>query len=98
MTWQLYIDDERFPDIPTIIARTSREAILMVGHWGCPSVIHFDYDLGDKNVIEFIDWFESQLEQGVLTLPTNFTYSIHSSNKEGRVEIATRLTDIVMMY
>lgn len=98
MSWELYIDDERFPDKPIIIARTSREAILMVGYWGCPSCIHFDYDLADKNVEEFIDWFEGQLEQGNFTLPVDFTYAIHSSNKEGRVRIKERMTEITMLY
>lgn len=96
-TYKLFIDDERWPVTPDwLIARTSREAIIAISHYGVPSEIAFDHDLGgDDTAIPVIHWLEGALRRGDVTLPENFSFYIHSQNPVGARRIKEMMDFIV---
>lgn len=102
--WKLFIDDERFPATPEyLIARTSREAILMVQYYGLPTEIAFDHDLGVVNgetdtSMVFIKWLENKVVDGEITIPSNFKYSIHSQNPVGVQNIKFKMNQLLKYY
>ena len=103
--YKLFIDDERWPALTDwVIARTPRQAIEAVEHYGIPKKISFDYDLGTtsdgKNltVIEFIDWLENGLELDHFEIPKDFEYCVISNNEKGAEEIRNRMESILMLY
>lgn len=105
MEWKLFIDDERFPKKPDcLIARTSREAQLMVEYYGVPKHIDFDHDLGtdrDGNSItsmEFVRWFEDSIVDGYIEFPVGFTFAVHSQNPEGAKNIRSRMEQLVKHF
>lgn len=89
MSWKLFIDDERFPnDNSFIIARSTDEAIALVNEKGMPEHIAFDHDLGgDDTSIKFIWWFIYKFTDEEITIPDNFTFSVHSQNPIGAENI-----------
>ena len=87
--YKLFIDDERFPVTDDwVIARQSGDAIAIVKQNGFPQEISFDHDLGwDDTSIRFLHWIADELIEGRLTIPENFTYSVHSQNPVGAKNI-----------
>lgn len=105
MTFYLFIDDIRDPNWsecvasgvdqskPWVIARSSREAIMLVEEHGMPNAIAFDHDLGyhfndpkmgiDTTII-FLRWLTEHFWDGTQVIPS---YTIHSSNGPGRENI-----------
>lgn len=104
MKWGLFIDDERFPKTPYyMLARTSREAILMVQYYGLPTEICFDHDLSIINgvvdtSIEFINWLTNKIVDGVIVIPSDFKYSIHSQNPVGASNIKSKMDQLLEHY
>lgn len=106
MTWNLFIDDERFPEqvtwgneafyarYPWIIARSLNEVQALVGKHGFPAFISFDHDLGDNQPTgkDIANWLVSlDLDNG--TMPNSFCYFVHSRNPVGRANIESLLNN-----
>lgn len=104
MKWKLFIDDERFPVKPDcVIARSSMEAILMVGHYGLPTHIDFDHDLKILNgvadtAMEFVKWLENEVVDGKIDIPAEFTFAVHSQNPVGAENIRSRMNQLLQHY
>lgn len=86
MSYNLFIDDERFPPDDGrewVIARSSQEAIFTVVARGVPMFVSYDHDLGgDDTSMCFITWMIDRYLDGELgTFPVNYT--IHSQNPIG---------------
>ena len=98
--YKLFIDDERFPVTDDwVIVRTSKEAIDYVAQNGFPREISFDHDLGyDDTSIRFLHWIAEALMDGKLTIPENFTYSVHSQNPVGAKNIHSYMQCILKAF
>lgn len=98
MSYNLFIDDERFPPDngkAWTVARSSEEAIHAVKMFGVPSFISFDHDLGGEDTsIVFIDWFIGQYLDGAITTFTQ-DYYVHSQNPIGRENIWARMDGFI---
>lgn len=98
--WLLFLDDIRNPDYcitdpevmeNTVIARSSHEAIELIGEMGMPAHIFFDHDLGgDDTAMNLVHWMiEKDIDEDILK--PGFTFSIHSSNPVGADNISGAL-------
>lgn len=90
MSYNLFIDDERFPPDDGrewVIVRSSQDAINYVRACGIPDFVSYDHDLGgDDTSMRFILWLiDSYLDGAIDTFPVNFT--IHSQNPIGALNI-----------
>ena len=98
-TWKLYIDDLRTPKDPTfIIARTVDEAKRLIEERGMPTYISFDHDLGiDENDdllesgYDLAKWIVEMDMDGVLRIPEQFEFNVHSANPIGAKNISSYL-------
>ncbi|WP_411839668.1 cyclic-phosphate processing receiver domain-containing protein [Paracoccus sp. ME4] len=100
MPWKLFLDDLRFPaveDDQTVICRTSVEALVEIERRGCPVEMMLDHDLGEGDDVSkiFYNGFEDMLLDGKITLPEDFTFSVHSMNSVGGPYLAGKLTSLV---
>ena len=96
MTWNLFLDDERFPpndEREWVIARTVESAITECINRGNPSYISFDHDLGENQLTGF-DFVKILVEDAVdfpefieYQLPDNFSFYVHSQNPIGKANI-----------
>lgn len=98
MTYNLFIDDERFPPDDGrewVIVRSSQEAIYTVVERGAPSFISYDHDLGgDDTSMRFITWMiDAYLDGELQSFPVNYT--IHSQNPVGARNIAELLKGFI---
>ena len=87
MTWNLYIDDIRFPpaDREWIVCRSSQEALDRVAEMGMPQFISFDHDLGEEDTtMVFLCRMVNEVWDGVSVPPD---YQIHSANPVGAENI-----------
>lgn len=100
IVWKLFLDDVRHPSDDTwIIARSSKQAIDLVLKLGVPNTISFDHDLGwDDSSMIFIDWLLEKLIEKNLTLPIDFTYTVHSMNPVGKENIECLMNNIVKHF
>lgn len=104
MTWNLFIDDERYPvnvtwgspefynQFPWTIARTMTQVQDLVHEWGFPSFISFDHDLGDGEPTgkDIANWLiEYDLDHR--TMPPDFQFYVHSRNPVGKQNIESIL-------
>lgn len=92
---KLYLDDLRTPTASDfIIVRSSNEAISYVQENGCPEFISFDHDLGgDDTAMNFVKWLvNNDLDNDGKTIPSNFTFQVHSANPVGAQNILAYLT------
>lgn len=97
--WKLYIDDLRIPpDDSFVIARTMEEAQKCIKQFGMPIFISFDHDLGmdeTENLLptgyDFAKWLVEMDLDGTLTIPSDFTFQVHSQNPVGAKNIQTYL-------
>jgi hypothetical protein len=93
--WNLYIDDERTPKFQNewIVVRSVKEAKALIAINGCPTVISFDHDLGDNVPTghDLAKWIINQDLSGLLFLPIDFSYNVHSANPVGRDNICSIL-------
>lgn len=98
--WKLYLDDIRHPaDTNYVVARTVEQAQQLIEQYGMPEHISFDHDLGvDEmgNIIpsgyDFAKWLVEMDMNGEITLPTNFTFEVHSQNPVGAENIRAYLS------
>lgn len=88
--WHLFLDDERnpadagwaFSDI--VVARSSREAVVLVTEKGLPASISFDHDLGgDDTAFKFMWWLINGHLDEKWNLQDVNVVQIHSANPEG---------------
>ena len=105
LNWRMFIDDIRFPVIPEwMIARSPIEALDMLGRYGWPSHISFDFDLGfafngkEINVLPVIRDLRAFLESSQEYIPAHFAFSVHSSNPEGAKAIKTEMNNLLKLY
>ena len=100
MSYKLFIDDLRFPVTDDwVVARQSGDAINIVQQNGFPQEISFDHDLGYGDTsIRFLNWIAEALMDGKLTIPENFTYSVHSQNPVGAKNIHTYMQCILKAF
>lgn len=89
MTWKLFLDDERMPvGDDWVIARSSDAAIEIMTTRGLPHFISFDHDLGgDDTAMEVIHWIADSYFDGKLSIPDDFSFTVHSQNPIGKNNI-----------
>lgn len=98
MTWNLFLDDERFPPNDGrewVIARNGMEATYAIAERGCyPSYISFDHDLGDEDDGETgYDYAKRLVEMDMDTdfpkykFSDDFSFYVHSQNPIGKANI-----------
>jgi hypothetical protein len=90
--WSMYIDDERTPkttDREWVIVRSVDEAIRMILDRGFPSYISFDHDLGERvrTGHDFAKWIVESDLSGLIQIPNDFKYNVHSANPVGAKNI-----------
>ena len=91
MTYKMFIDDERYPPSGKGewgVVRSSAGAIIAVLTRGVPNFISFDHDLGGSDTaMVFIDWLVEKVMDKELSIPADFSYTIHSQNPVGKYNI-----------
>ncbi|WP_041666790.1 cyclic-phosphate processing receiver domain-containing protein [Sulfuricurvum kujiense] len=95
MEWKLYLDDIRTPKDPTfVISRTVKDAQNLILTCGVPMFISFDHDLGMDNTLkvhpsgyDFAKWLVEMDMDGIISIPKNFTFIVHSANPVGAENI-----------
>ena len=106
MTWNLFIDDERDPRqvtwgstafyhvYPWTIARSLSEVQELVQMYGFPEFISFDHDLGTDQPTgkDIANWLIEQ-DMDYSTMPSNFSFYVHSRNPVGKANIESLLNN-----
>ncbi len=102
MTWNLFIDDERWPIDATwaewygkredwFVARDWHEVQSLIETYGMPEFISFDHDLGPDDVTingyQIAQHIVDKDIAGEWTIPENFGFYVHSKNPIGRKNI-----------
>jgi hypothetical protein len=101
MTWNLFIDDERYPVNvtwgnqsfysihPWTIARNMAQVQDLVQEWGFPDFISFDHDLGDDEPSgkDIANWLIEGAMDGLHRIPDEFRFYVHSRNPVGKANI-----------
>ncbi len=97
--WRLFVDDERVgpQDIKWTFAPNYEKATKLIENLGIPVDMSLDHDIwtGLMQGGEFVEWLEQQIKNGK-SLPHDFEYSIHSSNRQGSAfmqEVMKRITN-----
>lgn len=106
MSYNLFIDDERFPPNDGkrwVIARTPWDACRIISTRGFPQFISFDHDLGIANgdaltSISIINWFTDYVVDGILTIPSGFDYYVHSQNPIGAANIRGKMDELIKYF
>jgi hypothetical protein len=98
MSYQMFIDDERFPagnETDWIICRTLKEVTACVALHGMPNYISFDHDLGDDepNGFEITKMLVDYDLDALHKFPSNFAWYIHSQNPIGKANIDSYLAN-----
>ena len=99
MTWNLFLDNERFPPDDGrewVIARSFSDAVIEVINRGFPDYISFDHDLGDISEKTGYDFAKILVEKDMkghigYTFSENFSYYVHSQNPVGKKNIESYL-------
>ncbi|MDD3595888.1 cyclic-phosphate processing receiver domain-containing protein [Sulfuricurvum sp.] len=99
MQWKLYLDDIRTPkDSTFVISRTVKDAQNLVLTCGVPMYISFDHDLGmddERKVLpsgyDFTKWLVDMDMDGIICIPKDFTFTVHSANPIGAENIRVYL-------
>lgn len=98
MTWNLFIDDERFPPDDGrewIICRNKMQVISAIfdHKQTVANYISFDHDLGENEPTgyDIAKWIVEMDMDGVIIIPSNFQYFVHSQNPIGKKNIETYL-------
>ena len=93
MTWNLFLDDERFPPEDGrewVICRNRGDVVLTIMARGMPSYISFDHDLGQDEPTGhdiaklIVDW---DMNDRYYSLPEDFSFYVHSQNPIGKANI-----------
>lgn len=101
MTWNLFIDDERFPPNDGrewIIARNFAKATSLVLSKGFPSYISFDHDLGNNeltgyDIVKFLIEMDMDDRNSKWKFPDDFDFYVHSQNPIGKQNIESYLNN-----
>jgi len=87
----MYLDDLRNPkNNGFIIVRSFNEAVQYVQTHGFPSYVSFDHDLGDhaeKTGYDFAKYLVDLDLNGIMKMPDNFDFNVHSANPVGATNI-----------
>jgi hypothetical protein len=105
LSWKLYIDDIRMPiDKTFTIARTVAEAKTLIRQHGVPAFISFDHDLGideSGNLLptgyDFAKWIVEMDMDGIITVPSHFSFAVHSQNPVGAENIKSYLNNYLQL-
>jgi len=106
MTWNLFIDEERFPVNvtwgnetfysihPWTIARTMAQVQDLVQEWGFPDFVSFDHDLttNEPSGKDIANWMIEGDMDGVHRIPDEFRFYVHSRNPVGKANIESLLS------
>jgi hypothetical protein len=93
MTWNLFLDDERFPPEDGrewVICRNRADVVLTIMSRGMPSYVSFDHDLGQDESTGheiaklIVDW---DMNDRYYSLPEDFSFYVHSQNPIGKANI-----------
>lgn len=101
MTWNLFIDDERFPSnvtwgnetfykqFPWTIARNMAQVQSLIKTYRFPDFISFDHDLGNDEPSgkDIANWLIEDDIDGVHRIPDSFNFYVHSRNPVGKANI-----------
>ena len=84
LSYMLFLDDLRAPPDQTwIVARSYDAAVHYVEHYGMPSCVSFDHDLGEGATgLDFAHWLIDRHLDGE-ALPDDFAFAVHSRNPIG---------------
>lgn len=105
LQWQLYLDDIRTPENNTLmIARTVAEAQILIQQYGIPIFISFDHDLGIDDAgnllptgYDFAKWIVEMDMDGIITVPSHFSFAVHSQNPVGAENIKSYLNNYLQL-
>lgn len=99
MRYRLFVDDERYPaQEDWIIARSCEEAIAYVRELGMPTHVAFDHDLGGALSGYDLALFLTNHALDGNPFPDDFSYSIHSMNPIGRMNIQGLMNSFLREY
>jgi len=94
MSYVLFLDDVRDPPshmAGCYVARSFEQFNAALLKYGCPEFISFDHDLGPVDVnpsgMDCAKLLAEQVLNGNLTLPPNFSFTVHSMNPVGAENI-----------
>lgn len=97
MTWNLFLDDERFPPNDGrewVIARSYGDALVQFALRGFPTFVSFDHDLGQEengyDVAKFLveaDIKFREKESYEYKFSPDFDFYVHSQNPIGKANI-----------
>lgn len=97
---KMYLDDIRIPsDSSFIIIRSFSEAVSFVLQNEVPSFISFDHDLGMKEGklletgYDFAKWLVENDIEGIIFIPEDFSFNVHSANPVGSRNIESYLNN-----
>ena len=106
MSYNLFLDDLRYPswiglvDSEWVIARSFKEAVELISNNGFPQKMSFDHDLGEENDMrelptgyDLAHWIVESHLDGDITIPSDFTFTVHSANPVGAANITALLTN-----
>jgi len=101
--WTLFLDDERFPARgceDAIICRTSQEAISEIVARGCPIQMLLDHDLGEGDDASsvFYPAFENLVLDGIIKIPPDFIFSVHSMNPVGSANLRAKIERLLREF
>ena len=105
MTWNLFIDDERYPSnviwgnetfyaqFPWTIARNMAQVQSLIKTYGFPDFISFDHDLttNEPSGKDIANWLIEGDIDGIHRIPYSFQYFVHSRNPVGKANIESLL-------
>ena len=97
MTWNLFIDDERYPSdtdgIDWDIARNIAQVRKLVSLKGMPQHISFDHDLGkdEPTGYDIVKWLVELDMDGSYHFGKDFSFYVHSQNLVGKKNIEAYL-------
>lgn len=100
MTYTMFIDDLRDPQVPgdwDVVVRSCDAVFDCIAQRGCPTVISFDHDLGPDAPTGY-DIVKRLVEMdmnGELQLPDGFKFYVHSMNPVGSENIRTMMSNYI---
>lgn len=101
--FKLFLDDVRDPSDDTWhVARTVDDAVAMIEFFGFPREIAFDHDMGvDDNGdllptgMDFVNIIQENILDGEWRFPSDFSFSVHSSNPDGAKNIRSKMGNLM---
>lgn len=102
--WNLFIDDERFPPNDGknwVICRTKMQVISAIfsNNKTVANYISFDHDLGENEATgyDIAKWIVENDMEGVIAIPDNFQFYVHSQNPIGKKNIESYLNNYLKL-